>query len=371
MASADICSSATTPRVYASTTQSICASDSTPAVPLGPDHVHRGEPAHPLARRRRSALGRSPSSHRSADGRSLAPRHSRDLRGGSPSPAQYSRAVGVDHHDPGRAGPAPGHRAPASGQLGASSRIHARLGRPRRSPAAAPSSRSRPAGRRTMSGCTKTVPPPRHAASRVGHRRAPASARRPPPGPPRRTRAAAARPSAAGRGTASTRQSGPPCSHSNCRHRPHGISGSPVRVDAGQRHQPAAAAGVQRRHQRRTRRTAPTPYEAFSTLQPTTTRPSSTSAGRADRKRRVRRVRVPHRLDRGGPQRAPSRCPCRPFCPSSSGQKPAGHAAGQNRHLAHAARLRLTAQPLMYGLPSAAGARTRPTSPATARIVAR
>jgi len=30
MASADICSSATSPRVYASTTQSICASDSSP-----------------------------------------------------------------------------------------------------------------------------------------------------------------------------------------------------------------------------------------------------------------------------------------------------------------------------------------------------
>ena len=46
MASADICSSATTPRVYASTTQSICASLSTLPVPLGPDDVDRRESTH-------------------------------------------------------------------------------------------------------------------------------------------------------------------------------------------------------------------------------------------------------------------------------------------------------------------------------------
>ncbi len=39
IASADICSSATAPRVYASTTQSICPSASSPPVALGPDDV--------------------------------------------------------------------------------------------------------------------------------------------------------------------------------------------------------------------------------------------------------------------------------------------------------------------------------------------
>ena len=51
-----------------------------------------------------------------------------------------------------------------------------------------------------------------------------------------------------GPGHASTRQSGPPCSHSSCRQRPHGISGVAGAVHAGQRDQPAAAGGVQRRH---------------------------------------------------------------------------------------------------------------------------
>ena len=43
MASADICSSATTPLVYASTTQSICASERVPPVALGADDVDRRE----------------------------------------------------------------------------------------------------------------------------------------------------------------------------------------------------------------------------------------------------------------------------------------------------------------------------------------
>ena len=51
-----------------------------------------------------------------------------------------------------------------------------------------------------------------------------------------------------------------------------------VAVDAGERDQPAAAGRVQRATPGRTRRTASAPYDAFSTLQPTTIRPSSTSA---------------------------------------------------------------------------------------------
>ena len=46
MASADICSSATNPRVYASTTQSICAVAQHTPVTLGPDDVDRGKSTH-------------------------------------------------------------------------------------------------------------------------------------------------------------------------------------------------------------------------------------------------------------------------------------------------------------------------------------
>ena len=47
----------------------------------------------------------------------------------------------------------------------------------------------------------------------------------------------------------SSSRSGPPCSQSSCRQRPHGISSSPCPSTQVTRHQPAAAGGVQRRDQ--------------------------------------------------------------------------------------------------------------------------
>ena len=67
----------------------------------------------------------------------------------------------------------------------------------------------------------------------------------------------------------STSSSGPPCSHSSCRHRPHGISGSPspsTQDTATSRPPPLACSADTRPHSAH----RPTPYEAFSTLQPTT-----------------------------------------------------------------------------------------------------
>ncbi len=85
-----------------------------------------------------------------------------------------------------------------------------------------------------------------------------------------------------------------------------------------------------------------TPYAAFSTLQPTTIRPSSTRAA------------APTGNFEYGTYA------CRITSVAAARSRP------QSISMWCSPR-----QPLMYGLPSAAGARTLPTRPATARIVAR
>ena len=90
----------------------------------------------------------------------------------------------------------------------------------------------------------------------------------------------------------STSRSGPPCSQSSCRHRPQGISTSPrksTQANATSRPPPLR---VQRRTSPHSAH-SPSPYEAFSTLQPTTTRPSSTRAAAPTGNCGVRRVRRP------------------------------------------------------------------------------
>src|SRR5690606_27466944 len=76
----------------------------------------------------------------------------------------------------------------------------------------------------------------------------------------------------------STSRLGPPCSHNNCRHRPHGMifcrSTPPTHVKATSRPPPPAISVDTRPHSAQ----RVTPYEAFSTLHPVTVRPSSTSA---------------------------------------------------------------------------------------------
>ena len=77
--------------------------------------------------------------------------------------------------------------------------------------------------------------------------------------------------------TVSTSSRAPPCSHSSCRHRPHGMSTLPcssTQVNATSRPPPVTCSAETSAHSAH----SVTPYEAFSTLQPTTTRPSSTSA---------------------------------------------------------------------------------------------
>ena len=86
--------------------------------------------------------------------------------------------------------------------------------------------------------------------------------------------------SPSGRGPAgwSISISGPPCSSSTCRHRPHGISRlarrRPHRTSAISRPPPAECRAQTTAHSAQ----RPRPYETFSTLQPATIRPSSTSA---------------------------------------------------------------------------------------------
>src|SRR5690606_9235703 len=77
--------------------------------------------------------------------------------------------------------------------------------------------------------------------------------------------------------TVSSTRSGPPCSKSSWRQRPHGMRTLPwpsTHVNATSRPPPLAWSAETSPHSAH----SPTPYEAFSTLQPTTTRPSSTSA---------------------------------------------------------------------------------------------
>src|SRR6478752_8916580 len=75
----------------------------------------------------------------------------------------------------------------------------------------------------------------------------------------------------------STTKDGPPNSYSTCRHRPHGISSSPApdrQATATSRPPPVSRSCPTRVHSAH----RPSPYEAFSTLQPVIVRPSSTSA---------------------------------------------------------------------------------------------
>ena len=139
-----------------------------------------------------------------------------------------------------------------------------------------------------------------------------------------------------------TCSSAPPFSQSSCRQRPHGISTSPSPSTQTTCDQPAAAGRVQRARPGRTRRTASRRTTRSRRCSPTTTRPSSTSAGRPDREVGVRRVGMLHRR----------------------GRRPRATSASRSRRRVG------PVSSLTYGSPSAAGARTRPTSPATATIVA-
>ena len=350
MASADICSSATTPRVYASTTQSICASDEHAPVPLGPDDVDRREPLidRPSLRSAQSARG---SRVRGTDALTTAAAPvgpqaqpapaDRDLHRRLALAGPEDRARRVDHHHARRTGQPPGdrlRRVVPGRALFQDPGLGAGVVAGRPLPVRRPDLLAGGAGPGARRRCR--APARRPAAPAPP---APGSRRSPPPGPPRRRRAAAARPSAAGRPFASTRQSGPPFSHSSCRHRPHGISGSPVastQDSATSRPPPVACSAETTPHSAQ----SVTPYAAFSTLQPTTTRPSST----------------------------------RPAAPTGNFEYGAyacritSVAAARSARPVDLRHRRLSErQPLMYGLPSAAGARTRPTSPATARIVAR
>ena len=75
----------------------------------------------------------------------------------------------------------------------------------------------------------------------------------------------------------STSSAAPPCSHSSWRHRPHGMIRAPLasqQLNATSRPPPPATRSETSPHSAQ----SVTPYAAFSTLQPPTTRPSSTSA---------------------------------------------------------------------------------------------
>ena len=72
------------------------------------------------------------------------------------------------------------------------------------------------------------------------------------------------------------RQVGPPFSQSSCRQRPHGMSALPVAADAEDGDESAASRCMELDTMPHSAQ-SPTPYAAFSTLQPATTRPSSTS----------------------------------------------------------------------------------------------
>ena len=107
----------------------------------------------------------------------------------------------------------------------------------------------------------------------------------------------------------SSSSSGPPNSNSSCRQRPHGTSISPRAVHAGE----VRSAGRRRwraaRRPDRTRRTAPRPYDAFSTLQPDDD-PAVVDAGRRRRPgSRVGGVRAGHRRPGPPPAAPPSRRP--------------------------------------------------------------
>ena len=139
--------------------------------------------------------------------------------------------------------------------------------------------------------------------------------------------------------TVHTRSSGPPFSQSSCRQRPQGISTSPC---------PSTQTKCVSR---------PPPVRCSSE----TSRTRHTGSRRTPRSRRC------------SPPPCGRRPPARRL-PRGTGSTARRRAASpRTRPRAESARVRRRAragQPLTYGSPSAAGARTRPTSPATARIVA-
>ena len=191
--------------------------------------------------------------------------------GGSPAPAQNSSPSASTTTTRGRPGPAPGDRLRRVGHSGPSSRMpRSPVVVRRRSRPSAPSRRSRPARRRRCRGARRPcLPLPLAHPGRQRPARGPGRDR---PAPNACGSSSAIR---SGPSAASTRQSGPPCSHSSCRHRPHGISGLTGTVHTGHatsRPPPLACSAETMPHSAH----SPTPYEAFSTLQPTTTRPSST-----------------------------------------------------------------------------------------------
>ena len=320
IASADICSSATAPRVYASITQSICASLSVP-------------PSRLVAMTSTAANGslmRSAPCTRPAD---LGWR-------GPPSPAQDSSPSASTTTTRGvRARPQatavrrvrPGRALLEDAALGSPGR--------RRSRPTAPSRRSTPAARRRCPGGRRRCPRPCHSRSRAG--------------------------SACGPG-ARSRSSRAERVRQQLRHRqravgvvdqalraavlPQQLAAPPARhqrlartVHTGHRDQPATAGGVQRRRPRRTRRTAPRRRR----------RSPRCSRRRPGRRRPVR-------------PRRPGSCEYGAYaCPITS--VAAARSAAQSTRRS----TRGSAHPFTYGLPSAAGARTRPTRPATATIVAR
>src|SRR5450830_1617177 len=84
--------------------------------------------------------------------------------------------------------------------------------------------------------------------------------------------------------TVSTSRPGPPCSHRSCRQRPQGMSALPwasTHAKATSRPPPLTCSADTSAHSAHRVR----PYDAFSTLQPTTIRPSSTSAAAPTGKR--------------------------------------------------------------------------------------
>ena len=300
MASADICSSATTPRVYASTTQSIWASDST-----CPSRLARmtSTAANSLIPTCFVTLTISDASHRRADAfRRFA------LAG----PGQA--AVRVHHHDPGRTDLPPGHRGGRRGRevrrLLEDALLRVALARAagRPLPVAGPDLLA--AG---QIGVHEDRAPARATWPARSAPPAPPPARSPCRGRPGRTRAAAARPSSAAAARASTRHSGPPCSQSSCRQRPHGISGEPVastQETATSRPPPVACSAVTSPH------SAHRPDAVRGVLHVAADHhPAVVDQPRhPDRKVGVRGVRVPHGLDGGGPQPSPVDLHAAEFC---------------------------------------------------------
>ena len=180
--------------------------------------------------------------------------------------------------------------------------------------------RGRPPARSALGSCQPTGPRPARranagygSATNAGSSRSSRLSRARHPGSSftgrgrrDRTRRAAPRSSAGRRARSRAGSPAPPFSQSSCRQRPHGISTLPWRstqTTATSRPPPVACSAETMPHSAQ----SPTPYDAFSTLQPTTTRPSSTRPGSPDLEVRVRRVGAAHRLGRQPGAARPSR----------------------------------------------------------------